>query len=156
MKVEENYEKFLSTMLVGNNIVNISASTIATLLFASFIKGNASLAATVSTAVMTIIILIFGEITPKFLGKDFADSYTMRVVGIIHFLMVILTPLTALFSLWRKLISKIFKHDATLSITEDEIMTMVEEAQNEGGIDEHEGDLIKSAIEFNDLEVALF
>lgn len=154
MKVEENYEKFLSTMLVGNNIVNISASTIATLLFASFIKGNASLAATVSTAVMTIIILIFGEITPKFLGKDFADSYTMRVVGIIHFLMVILTPLTALFSLWRKLISKIFKHDATLSITEDEIMTMVEEAQNEGGIDEHEGDLIKSAIEFNDLEVA--
>lgn len=153
MEVEDRYEKFLSTTLVGNNIVNISASTISTLFFASFIKGNQSLAATVSTAVMTVIILVFGEISPKFLGKDFADSYTMRTVGIVRFLMTVLTPLTALFSLWRILLSKVFKSDPALSITEDEIMTMVEEAQNEGGIDEHEGDLIKSAIEFNDLEV---
>lgn len=153
MEVEDNYEKFLSTMLIGNNIVNISASTIATLLFASFIKGNQSLAATVSTIVMTIVVLIFGEISPKFLGKDFADTYTTKTVGIVKLLMVVLTPLTFLFSLWRVLLSKIFKTDSTLSITEDEIMTMVEEAQSEGGIDEHEGDLIKSAIEFNDLEV---
>lgn len=153
MDVEDRYEKFLSTILVGNNIVNISASTISTLFFTAFIKGNKSLAATVSTAVMTVIILIFGEISPKFLGKDFADSYTMRTVGIVRFLMTVLTPLTALFSLWRILLSKVFKSDPALSITEDEIMTMVEEAQNEGGIDEHEGDLIKSAIEFNDLEV---
>ncbi len=153
--IEDNYEKFLSTILVGNNIVNITASTISTLLFTAFIRGNASLAATVSTIVMTVIVLIFGEITPKFLGKDFADSYTMAVVGIVRFLMVILTPLTALFSLWKKLISKIFKRgDSSLSITEDEIITMVEEAQNEGGIDEHEGNLIKNAIEFNDLEVS--
>lgn len=154
MRVEENYEKFLSTMLVGNNIVNISASTIATLLFASFIRGNASLSATLSTVFMTITLLIFGETTPKFLGKDFADSYTMRVVGVVRVLMTIFTPATALFSLWRKAISKIFKSNNTQSVTEDEIMTMVEEAQNEGGIDEHEGDLIKSAIEFNDLEVS--
>lgn len=153
MDVEDRYEKFLSTILVGNNIVNISASTISTLFFTAFIKGNKSLAATVSTAVMTVIILIFGEISPKFLGKDFADSYTMRTVGIVRFLMTVLTPLTALFSLWKTLLSKVFKSDPALSITEDEIMTMVEEAQNEGGIDEHEGDLIKSAIEFNDLEV---
>ncbi len=153
MDVEDRYEKFLSTILVGNNIVNISASTISTLFFTAFIKGNQSLAATVSTAVMTVIILIFGEISPKFLGKDFADSYTLRTVGIVRFLMTVLTPITALFSLWKTLLSKVFKSDPALSITEDEIMTMVEEAQNEGGIDEHEGDLIKSAIEFNDLEV---
>lgn len=153
MQVEDRYEKFLSTMLIGNNIVNISASTISTLLFASFIKGNASLSATVSTAVMTVIILIFGEISPKFICKDFADSYTIRMVGIVRVLMALLTPITALFSLWKSLLSKVFKNNAELSITEDEIMTMVEEAQNEGGIDEHEGDLIKSAIEFNDLEV---
>lgn len=153
MKVEEQYEKFLSTILVGNNIVNIVASTISTLLFASFIRGNASLAATLSSAVMTVIILIFGEITPKFLAKDFADRYTMSVVSFVRFLMVVLTPLTALFSLWRILMSKIFKSDPSLSITEDEIITMVEEAQSEGGIDEHEGNLIKSAIEFNDVEV---
>ena len=154
MRVEENYEKFLSTMLVGNNIVNISASTIATLLFASFVRGNASLSATSSTVFMTVTLLIFGETTPKFLGKDFADSYTMRVVGVVQVLMTLFTPVTALFSLWRKALSKIFKSDNTQSVTEDEIMTMVEEAQNEGGIDEHEGDLIKSAIEFNDLEVS--
>lgn len=153
MDVEDRYEKFLSTILVGNNIVNISASTISTLFFTAFIKGNKSLAATVSTAVMTVIILVFGEISPKFLGKDFADSYTLRTVGIVRFLMTVLTPITALFSLWKTLLSKVFKSDPALSITEDEIMTMVEEAQNEGGIDEHEGDLIKSAIEFNDLEV---
>ena len=153
--IEDNYEKFLSTILVGNNIVNITASTISTLLFTAFIRGNASLAATVSTIVMTVIVLIFGEITPKFLGKDFADSYTMAVVGVVRFLMVILTPLTALFSLWKKLISKIFKRgDSSLSITEDEIITMVEEAQYEGGIDEHDGNLLKIAIEFNDLEVS--
>lgn len=153
MKIEDRYEKFLSTVLVGNNIVNITASTISTLLFASFIKGNASLAATLSTVVMTVVILVFGEITPKFLGKDFADSYTMRVAGIVRFLMAVLTPLTALFSLWRLLMSKVFKSSSLLSITEDELMTMVDEAQSEGGIDEHEGNLIRSAIEFNDVEV---
>ncbi len=155
MWVEDNYEKFLSTILVGNNIVNITASTISTLLFTSFIKGNASLAATLSTAVMTVIILMFGEISPKFLGKDFADSYTMKVVGVIRFLMVVFTPLTAFFSLWKKIISKLFKRkDDSMSVIEDEIITMVEEAQNEGDMDEHEGNLIKNAIEFTDLEVS--
>ncbi len=155
MWVEDNYEKFLSTILVGNNIVNITASTISTLLFTSFIKGNASLAATVSTAVMTVIILMFGEISPKFLGKDFADSYTLKVVDIVRFMMIVFTPLTAFFSLWKKFISKLFKRkDDSESVIEDEIITMVEEAQNEGDMDEHEGNLIKNAIEFTDLEVS--
>ena len=154
MWVEEHYEKFLSTILVGNNIVNISASTISALLFASLLKGSANVAATVSTIVMTVVVLIFGEITPKFLGKDFADNYTLKTAGIVRFLMTVLTPLTAFFSLWRLGLSKVVKSDPALSITEDEIMTMVDEAQSEGGIDEHEGDLIRSAIEFNDLEVS--
>ena len=154
LQIDEQYEKFLSTILVGNNIVNISASTISTLVFTQFLAGNASLAATLSTVVMTVVILIFAEITPKMLGRDFADGYTMNTVGIVRFLMVIFTPLTAFFSLWKRLISRSFKSNADLSITEDEIITMVEEAQNEGGIDEHEGNLIKSAIEFNDLEVS--
>ena len=153
LEIEDRYEKFLSTMLVGNNIVNITATTISTLVFTHYLNGNASLAATVSTIVMTVVVLIFGEITPKNLGKDFAESYTMSTAGVVRFIMIILTPITAVFSLWRKLLSLIFKSDSTASITEDEIMTMVDEAQNEGGIDEHEGDLIRSAIEFNDLEV---
>lgn len=154
LDIDDNYTKFISTMLVGNNIVNITATTISGLVFANFIKGDAGLAATVSTIVMTVVVLIFGEITPKNLAKDFAEGYTMATVGIVKFIMVILTPITAVFSLWRMLLDVMFKHEETASITEDEIMTMVEEAQEEGGIDEHEGDLIKSAIEFNDLEVS--
>ncbi len=154
MKIEDKYEKFLSTMLVGNNIVNIAATAISTITFTEFLNGNAELGATVSTIVMTVIILIFGEITPKNLAKDFSERYTMAVSGIVRFIMFILTPLTVLFSLWRKLLTKVFKTGSGASITEDELITMVEEAQSEGGIDEHEGDIIRNAIEFNDLEVS--
>lgn len=154
MDIHENYTKFISTMLVGNNIVNITATTISALVFTNYLNGDAGLAATVSTIVMTVVVLIFGEITPKNLAKDFAEGYTMATAGIVKALMALLTPLTAVFSLWRKLLNVLFKHEETASITEDEIMTMVDEAQNEGEIDEHEGDLIRSAIEFNDLEVS--
>ncbi len=154
MDVDDNYTKFISTMLVGNNIVNITATTISTLVFTKFLKGDAGLAATVSTIVMTVVVLIFGEITPKNLAKDFAEGYTMATVGLVKFIMLILTPITAVFSLWRMLLGFIFKSEETASITEDEIITMIDEAQEEGGIDEHEGDLIRSAIEFNDLEVS--
>jgi CBS domain containing-hemolysin-like protein len=154
LEIEEKYDKFLSTMLVGNNIVNIAASAIATLMFTAFLNGNASKGATVSTIVMTVLVLLFGEITPKCLSKDFAESYTLATGGIVKFIMALFTPLTFVFSLWRKMLAKLFKSDGGASITEDEIITMVEEAQSEGGIDEHEGDLIRSAIEFNDLEVS--
>ena len=154
MKIDDKYEKFLSTMLVGNNIVNITATTISTIVFTKFLNGNASLAATVSTVVMTVVVLIFGEITPKNLCRDKAESYTMTTAGLVNFVMVILTPITAVFSLWRKLLSLMIKSDPGASVTEDEIITMIDEAQSEGEIDEHEGDLIRSAIEFNDLEVA--
>lgn len=154
MSIDEKYEKFLSTMLVGNNVVNITATTISTLVFTKFLNGDSSAGATISTIVMTVVVLIFGEITPKNIGRDIAEGYTMATAGIVRFLMVIFTPITAVFSLWRKLLSLILKNDNAASITEDEIMTMVDEAQEEGGIDEHEGDLIRSAIEFNDLEVS--
>ena len=98
MDVDEHYTKFISTMLVGNNIVNITATTISTLVFTKFLKGDAGLGATVSTIVMTVVVLIFGEITPKNLAKDFAEGYTMATVGIVKFVMVILTPITAIFS----------------------------------------------------------
>lgn len=153
LNIIDKYDKFLSTMLVGNNIVNILATTISTLLFTTIMKGNASLGATVSTIVMTVVVLLFGEITPKSLAKDSADSYTLATTGVVRFITVLLTPITAIFSLWNKLLSLIFKVEKIDSVTEEEIITMIDEAQNDGEIDEHEGDLIKSAIEFNDLEV---
>ena len=154
LDIDERYENFLSAMLVGNNIVNIAASTIATFVFRDFIRGNESLSATVSTIVMTVAVLLFGEITPKILCRDNAEKYTMATAGVVRAVMVLLSPLTFVFSLWRKLLSKMSHADEEASITEDEILTMVEEATNEGGIDEGESDLIRSAIEFNDLEVA--
>ncbi len=154
LDIEDRYEKFLSTILVGNNIVNITATTISGIMFANLLKGNAELAPTVSTVVMTVAVLLFGEITPKTLAKDFAENYVLSTCGVVKFIMAILTPLTFIFSLWKKLLGVIFKVETVDIVTEDEILTMVEEAENDGEIDEHESELIKSAIEFNDLEVA--
>lgn len=154
MFVCDNYDKFLSTTLVGNNIVNIAASSIATIAFTRWLNGSNELGATVSTVVMTILILVFGEISPKSLAKDFSEEWTMKAVGIVRFLMVVLTPITFAFSLWKALLAKIFKKADAATVTEDEIITMVDEAQNDGEIDEHEGELIRNAIDFGDLEVS--
>ncbi|MBR2020821.1 MAG: HlyC/CorC family transporter, partial [Clostridia bacterium] len=154
LNIEDRYEKFLSTILVGNNIVNITATTVSGLMFANLLAGREELAPTVSTIVMTVVVLIFGEISPKTLAKDFAEKYVLSTCGIVKFIMAILTPLTFIFSLWKKLLGLIFKVETVDTVTEDEILTMVEEAESDGEIDEHESELIKSAIEFNDLEVA--
>lgn len=153
LDVDENYEKFISTILVGNNIVNITATTISGIMFANLLKGNAELAPTISTIVMTVVVLLFGEITPKTLAKDYAENYSMATCGVVKFIMAILTPITFIFSLWKKLLGVIFKVEVDDTVTESEILTLVEEAEEDGGIDEHESELIKSAIEFNDLEV---
>ena len=157
MDIEDRYEKFLSTMLVGNNIVNISATTVSGIFFASLLKGgHAELAPTISTVVMTIVVLLFGEITPKTLSKGFAEKYTMATCGIVKFLMVVFTPITTVLASGpKKVLSLIFSKAAEVdTVTEDEIMIMVEEAESDGEIDEHESELIRSAIEFNDLEVS--
>ena len=154
LDIEDRYEKFLSTILVGNNIVNITATTVSGLMFANLLAGREELAPTVSTIVMTVVVLIFGEISPKTLAKDFAEKYVLSTCGIVKFIMAILTPLTFIFSLWKKLLGLIFKVETVDTVTEDEILTMVEEAESDGEIDEHESELIKSAIEFDDLEVA--
>lgn len=157
LDIDEKYEKFLSTMLVGNNIVNISATTVSGILFLKLLTegGHANLAPTISTIVMTVVVLLFGEITPKTLAKDFAEKYTMATCGFVKFLMVIFTPFTLILASGpKKILNTLFKKDENAdNVTEDEILTLVEEAEEDGEIDEHESELIKSAIEFNDLEV---
>ena len=145
--LEEKYDKLLSTILIGNNIVNILASSMATMIFVAFL-GNAGV--TVSTVVMTVVVLIFGEISPKTLAKDHADSLAMVIAPIINLLMGLFTPFTWLFSQWKKLLTVIFPSKSEQGMTEEELLTIVAEAEEEGGIDEQESDLIRSAIEFND------
>ena len=108
----------------------------------------------VSAAVLTIVILIFGEVTPKSLAKENPEGFAMFSVSLLQIFVVVLTPLNFLFTQWKRLMSKIFRSRRDDGITEEELVGMVEQARTEGGLDEHEGDLIRNAIEFNDLEVS--
>lgn len=150
LKLTENFDKLLTTVLVGNNIVNILASSIATVLFTSLF-GDAGV--TIATLVMTVLLLIFSEITPKSMAKEAPESFAMFSAPLISLLQTLLTPVNFLFTMWKKMIAKLFKVKGGSAITDDELITMVDEAQNEGGIGENQGELIRSAIEFNDLEV---
>ncbi len=152
LKLYDNYDKVLSTILVGNNIVNIASASIATVLFVKFL-GNGSGPA-VSTAVMTVALLIFGEISPKTIAKEKADGFAMATAPILNAIVFLLTPINFIFSLWKKLLSLIFKFSDDNAITEEELLTIVEEAESEGGIDSEEGELIRSAIEFSELEAS--
>ncbi|MBE6036724.1 MAG: HlyC/CorC family transporter [Clostridiales bacterium] len=149
LELSEKYDKVISTILVGNNIVNIGASSLATVMF---IKMLGDSGATVSTVVLTIVILIFGEITPKSIAKDAAESFSMFAAPLLRILMVVLTPINAIFSAWKKLLSRLFHLDKETRMSQEELLMLVDEVQQEGTIDEDEGDLLKNAIEFGDLE----
>ena len=150
MKLSDEYDKLLSAILIGNNIVNIAMTAIATVLFVGIY--GAYVGATAATVVITIVVLIFGEITPKNVAKEKPEKFAMFSARIIHFFMILLTPLIVIFSGWKKLISKLFKLDYDNVITEEELITIVEEAETEGGIGEEQSELIQNAIEFNDLD----
>ena len=152
-KMSENFDRILSTILIGNNLVNILATVIATAFFLDVFKGNETVASAVSTAVITIVVLIFGEITPKSIAKDSPEKFAMFSAPFLRILMIILAPLNLVFSGWKKLVSLVFKPKNDISDTEAELLTMVEEAENEGDMEAGEVELIRNAIEFNDIEV---
>lgn len=158
LKLADNYDTLISTILVGNNIVNILSATLATLFFVGLAKDISWLtedfAPTLSTIVMTLIVLTFGEIMPKTLAKQFPEKFSMFSAPFIYALLIVLTPITFIFQQLQKLISKIFKSDEDTGMTEEELITIIKEAEEDGNIDEDESTLIKSAIEFNDLEVS--
>lgn len=147
----EKYDKVLSCILIGNNIVNLTAATLGTVLFTKLLGPVYGPAA--STVVLTIIVLIFGEITPKTLANDQAETFCMRAAPALRVCLVILTPLHLFFSLFQKAATRLFRSSEEEGITEEELITMVEEAENEGGLEHHESELIRAAIEFNDMEV---
>lgn len=149
LELEENYDNLLSTILVGNNLVNIALTSVATLMFVDLLGAYG---ATVATIVVTIVVLIFGEISPKSLAKENPEKFSMFSAPLIHFLMVLLKPVNWIFAQWKKLLATLFKADENRGITEDELLTIVEEAKTEGAIEEEQSELIQNAIEFNDLE----
>lgn len=148
-RLSEQYDKLISTILIGNNIVNISLASIGTVMF---VKLYGDVGATISTAVITVVVLIFGEVTPKSLAKDNPDGFSLFSAPIINVFIILLTPLNFLFTVWKKLISKIIKVKADNKMSHDELLMLVEEVQEEGSIDDNEGELLRNAIEFNDTE----
>lgn len=150
---ETNFDKLISTLLVGNNIVNLSATTLATIFFADILRNTNVDSALISTIVMTVAVLIFGEITPKFVAKVYPEKFAMTFYPIVIFFYYVLYIFNFAFSGWKWLIAKIFRFKNDNVITEDEVLTVVEEAEEDGTLKEEETRLIRSVIEFDDLEV---
>ncbi len=151
LKLAEDYDKLLSTILIGNNVVNITATTVATVLCTRWFHQYGP---TVSTVALTVIILIFGEISPKSLAKENAERWALFATPLLRILMVLFTPANFLFGQWKLLLGRLFRKKDDEGITEEELVGMVDQAETEGGLDSHESDLIRNAIEFNDMEVS--
>lgn len=150
MRLSENYDSLLSTILIGNNIVNIASASLATLLFVKLL--GEEIGPSVSTAVTTIVVLIFGEVSPKSIAKESPEKFAMFSAPFLNMLMVLLTPFNFLFGQWKKLLSMLIKSADESGITEEEFLSIVEEAKQDGGIDEQENMLIRSALVFTEQE----
>ncbi|MBR6186542.1 MAG: HlyC/CorC family transporter [Clostridia bacterium] len=144
-----DYDKLISTILIGNNVVNIAASAIATIFFVSLLGG---IGPTVSTVVTTIVVLIFSEITPKSIAKDYPEAFAMFASPIIRAAMWAFAPLNYVFSLWKRMVSRLFGGRKSAGISQEELLMLLEEAEKEGELDQEEGELLRNAVEFGDLE----
>lgn len=151
LKLADDFDIVLSTILIGNNIVNIASTSIATLFFTGLLGDNSDLGATVSTVVMTVVVLIFGEITPKTIAKEKAETFAVTVAPAVKFFVFLFYPLNMLFRGWKLLLNKMFRLEKNNAVTEEELKTYVDEAQTGGEISENESELIRSSIEFDDL-----
>lgn len=149
LNISEDYDKLLSTILVGNNIVNIGLSSLGTVLFIDLL--GESYGAAASTVVITVVVLIFGEISPKSLAKENPEGFAMLAAPSVAFFTALLRPVNFLFSAWKKLLSRMFKVSADRRLTHNELLTLVDEVEQEGGLDKNEGELLRSAIEFSEL-----
>ncbi|ASS37067.1 hemolysin family protein [Mogibacterium pumilum] len=149
LEITENFDKFLTTILIGNNIANIATTSIATVMF---IKLYGHYGATISTVVVTVLVLVFGEISPKNIAKDKAEGLSLFMAPAVKGLMILFTPLNWIFGVWKRIVDKVFKISAEQGYTEDELKTIIEEAKTGGNIGESQSELITNAIEFEDLE----
>jgi CBS domain containing-hemolysin-like protein len=152
LRLYDNYDRLISAILVGNNIVNISAASITA---AWSIRQFGSMGATVSAVILTALVIFFCEITPKSMAKENAEKIAFFAAPILHCLVILFSPVYSLFTKWKGLLNKIFKTNATdAAITEEELLTLVEEAEHGGTIDKEDKELIHNAIEFSELRAS--
>jgi CBS domain containing-hemolysin-like protein len=148
LKLLDAYDKLLSTVLIGNNIVNITSSALATVLFVGFF-GNAGVS--IATLVMTVMVLVFGEISPKTLAKESPEKIAMAFAPLLRVFMYAFAPVNRLAAAWKKALIILFRVGGSRAVTEDELLTFVEEVRQEGGINRQEEEMIRQAIEFDDI-----
>ncbi|MBQ8554919.1 MAG: HlyC/CorC family transporter [Clostridia bacterium] len=146
----EDHDRLLNTVFIGNNIANIAAVAIAASLFRVLMSNHPHRVTLVTVLVMTALILLLGEVSPKTIARERPERVAMAFARPLGFVQTLVTPINAFLTLLRKLLHRIFKADNDESYIEEELITLVDEAQSEGDIDAHEGELIRSAIEFND------
>ena len=152
LEVMERYDKTLTTILIGNNIVNILTSSLATVLCIELFGAAGTL---ISTVAVTVVVLIFGEILPKTISKMHAENFACAVSGIMKFLMAVMTPLSAVFILLQKGAARLFGGKGSeVSMTEQELMQIIDEIEDEGVLEEQESDLVRSALEFDETLVS--
>ena len=156
-KIEERSSEAVTAILIGNNVVNIVLSSLSTIITLDLLgKENEALVGVVSTLVSTVVLLIFGEIIPKLLGKSLALPYACLTSYPLRAFMVILYPITALVMAFVRFISRLWKKEEDEEkpiVTEEELATIIETVEEEGVIDEESGELLQSALEFSDIMV---
>jgi len=151
LKMLEMYDKILSTVLIGNNIVNISASALAAAFFISLLGAKG---VSVATVIMTLLVLIIGDISPKAIAKEMPEIVALRNAPLLQLFVVLFTPINILMTGWKKILMKVFPVNSDRSTTEDELLTYVEEVRQEGVINIHEEQMIRHVIEFDDIKVS--
>ncbi|MBE6902008.1 MAG: HlyC/CorC family transporter, partial [Ruminococcaceae bacterium] len=158
LRIIKKYDKAITTILIGNNIVNIACSSLATLLTIDLMNklsaGSGDVyGSVVSTVVVTVVVLIFGEVLPKSIAKDFAENFSIGVSAVISFLMMIFTPFSAFFILLKKGVAKMLHTKESVSFTEEELKAIIEESEDEGVLETQESNLVRSALEFDEITV---
>ncbi len=151
LDLANRFDNLLSSILVGNNIVNISAASLATLFF---VKINEDYGPTIATAVVTLTILIFGEITPKVIAKDYPETFAQFATPVMRLLVLIFTPVNYAFSLWNKFIAKFMRTNNSSKMSQAELLMLVEEVEHDGAIDDDDGEMLRNVIEFTDQEAS--
>ena len=150
LELTENFDRLITTILVGNTISNIVMTTVATVY--GIMTWGARIGPTIATIMVTILVLVLGEISPKIIAREYAEETALFLAPFVKGLIIILTPLTFIFMGLKVLLKKMIGKNEAPEFSEDELLTIVEEAEAGGAIGEEQGELISNAIEFNETE----
>lgn len=154
VRITDEMDKAITTNLIIINVLHILSSTVATVMFITWMPRNESLATTLSTLILTILVFFFSETLPKTFCRDKSDEYALFFSGFFRVLMIVLTPLSFLFLKLSDLAKHFFaSSEEQHAITEDEFSELVEKVEDEGVLEPEESAIIQSAVEFSDRTV---